>query len=494
MSTELNSNTLKNLGAEIQTPRYDRSSLGQAIVHIGVGGFHRAHQTIYTEDLFNINEAFEWGFCGIGLLPGDQKMRDVLQQQDYLYTLVERSADEEKVRIVGAIVNFIYAPDAIELAIAKMASPATKIVSLTITEGGYYMQDGSGMFNADHPDIQHDLVNPDTPRSSFGFLLAALDRRRKASIKPFTIMSCDNIQGNGSITKKMLLAFAELANPELAGWIADNASFPNSMVDRITPATTDELRDRLHDRFGILDRWPVTTEPFKQWVLEDKFTLGRPSWELTGVKMTTDVLPYEKMKIRLLNASHQALCYIGILLGYEFVHETMQDQDIRRLVQAMMDVEVTPILPKVPGVDLTSYKYQLLERFANPAIQDQLARIAIYGSTGLPKFVLPTIEEQLERGGSYHRLAFTVACWMRCLQGIDDRGRAITMMDPNAETLSAIALERAQQVDYFLSQCGLFPMQLITSPEFVGLVQRYLTMLHEKGARATLVAAALGNE
>lgn len=486
MSIQLNQTNLHQLSSAIKTPKYDRHTLGQGIVHIGVGGFHRAHQTVYTEELFDKNEDLDWGFCGIGLLPHDSQMHDILQAQDYLYTLVERSIEGDYPRIVGSIVNYIFAPENIEAAIEKMASPETKIVSLTITEGGYYIHSGTGEFDPSHADIQYDLAYPKAPRSSFGFLLEALDRRRRRQQKPFTIMSCDNIQSNGSVTREMLLAFARLGNPGLAEWIEEYVSFPNSMVDRITPATTDEHRELVRAQFGIDDKWPVTTEPFKQWVIEDHFTLGRPSWEKTGVQMTNDVLPYEKMKLRLLNASHQALCYIGMLLGYEFVHQTMEDEDIRTLVRLLMDVDVTPILAEVPGVDLTEYKSTLIERFANPAIRDQLSRIGIYGSTGIPKFMLPTIEEQLKKGGSFKYLAFTVACWFRYLDGKDDLGNTIVMKDPNAATLQAIALASGQKADRFLELRDIFSEELVSSEEFVNLVQKFLTDFYTKGARHTL--------
>jgi mannitol 2-dehydrogenase len=257
---------------------------------------------------------------------------DALLSQDCLYTLVERSQQGDKARVVGSIVDFLFACDDKEAVLQRMASGQTKIVSMTITEGGYYVHSGTGEFDAQHPDIQHDLAHPQQPTCSFGFLLEALDRRRKAGQPPFTLMSCDNIQGNGDVLKKMLLAFAELRDPVLANWLARNGLFPNSMVDRITPATTDEHRQLVQDTFGIDDAWPVMTEPFKQWVIEDQFVQGRPAWESVGAQLVTDVLPYEKMKLRLLNASHQALCYIGLLFGYEFVHQTMEDADIRTLV------------------------------------------------------------------------------------------------------------------------------------------------------------------
>lgn len=486
MSVKLNQANLNLLPNEIKVPRYDRSKIGQGIVHIGVGGFHRAHQTVYTEDLFNQHKDMQWGFCGIGLLEHDARMRDVLTSQDYLYTLLERSVAEDSPRVVGSIVNYIFAPDDREAAIEKMAAAETKIVSLTITEGGYYIHSGTGGFDPSHPDIQYDLANPGQPKSSFGFLLEALNRRRLRGQAPFTIMSCDNIQGNGSVARKMLLAFARLSNAELAAWVENEVAFPNSMVDRITPATTDEHRALVSDKFGISDGWPVMTEPFKQWVIEDHFTLGRPAWESVGAQMTSNVLPYEIMKLRLLNAAHQALCYIAMLLGYEFVHEAMQDADISKLVELMMDEDVTPILPDVPGVDLTAYKQTLIERFANPAIRDQLSRIGIYGSSGIPKFVLPSIAEQLKAGGSIKFLTFIIASWFRYLDGRDEQGNTIIMKDPNAEKLHKIAVASAKSPDQLLALRELFSDELANSARFTNLVKQLLDDLYSKGAQAAL--------
>ena len=430
MPVKLNQANLPLLDPAIAAPRYDRRQVGQGMLHIGVGGFHRSHQAVYAEDLFHQGGDLRWGLCGLGLLQHDARMRDVLRSQDCLYTLVERSAAGDRARVVGSIVNYLFAPDDPEAAIEKLAAPETRIASLTITEGGYYLQAGTGDLDTRHPDIRHDLAHPHEPSCSFGFLLEALDRRRRRGQGPFTVMSCDNILGNGDVSKRILLALAGLRDPALARWLAENCAFPNSMVDRITPATTDEHRALVRDQFGIDDGWPVTAEPFKQWVIEDHFVQGRPRWENAGAQMTSDVLPYEKMKLRLLNASHQALCYIGLLLGYEFVHQTMQDANIRRLVELLMEREVVALLPNVPGVDLGDYKKTLLGRFANPVIRDQLSRIAIYGSAGMPKFVLPSIEEQLQRGGPIELLSFVVASWFRCLNGRDEQGREIQLRIP----------------------------------------------------------------
>jgi mannitol 2-dehydrogenase len=487
MTTQLNAANLNSLGPNIQVPKYDRQKVGQSIMHVGVGGFYRAHQALYMDDLFHQGSDPQWGYCGVGLLKHDARIRDVMGSQDCLYTLVERSLEGDKARIIGSIVNFLFAPDDPQKVIEQMASPQTRIVSLTITEGGYYIDVSTGELDAKHPDIQYDLAHPHEPRCSFGYILEALDRRRLRGLPSFTLMSCDNIQSNGEVARKMLTAFAELRDPVFRNWLSENCIFPNSMVDRITPATTDEHRNLVKEKFGIDDGWPVMTESFKQWVIEDHFGQGRPAWESVGAQMTTDVLPYEKMKLRLLNASHQALCYIGMLLGYQLVHETMEDQDIQKLVKKMMDDEVTPILSAVPGVDLADYKKTLIERFANPAIRDQLSRIGIYGSSGIPKFVLPSIEDQLKRGGPIKLLSFTVASWFRYLTGLDESGKEMPMLDPMAATLRERAKAAGKDARQLLAMREVFSEELGNSPAFVKEVTDILNSFYTEGTRATLV-------
>ena len=487
MTTQLNAANLNLLDPQIHIPKYDRQKVGQSIMHVGVGGFHRAHQALYMDDLFNQGSDPRWGYCGVGLLKHDARIRDVMISQDCLYTLVERSLEGDKARIIGSIVNFLLGPDDPEKVIEQMASPQTRIVSLTITEGGYYIDQATGDLDEKNPDIQYDLAHPHEPRCSFGYLLEALDRRRTRGHPPFTLMSCDNIQSNGEVAKKMLTAFAELRDPIFRNWLAENCIFPNSMVDRITPATTDEHRTLVKENFEIDDGWPVMTESFKQWVIEDHFVQGRPAWELVGAQMTTDVLPYEKMKLRLLNASHQALCYIGMLLGYQLVHETMGNRDIRRLVEKMMDDEVTPLLAAVPGVNLADYKKTLIERFANPAIRDQLSRIGIYGSSGIPKFVLPSITEQLQRGGPIKLLSFTVASWFRYLNGLDESGKEMPMLDPMAQTLRERAKAAGKDARQLLAMRDVFSEKLANSPAFVKQVSDTLQSFYEEGAKSTLV-------
>ncbi|MBB3221633.1 mannitol dehydrogenase family protein [Pseudoduganella umbonata] len=482
---KLNQAALARLPDGVAGPAYARSNVARSIVHIGVGGFFRAHQAVYLDRLLHLPDQAEWGYCGVGLLPHDAGIRDAMLAQDCLYTVLERSAQGDVPRVIGSVLEFLYAPDDAEAVLEKLADPGTRIVALTITEGGYYINQGNGEFDAAHPDIAHDLAHPRTPRCSFGYLAEALQRRRDRGLMPFTVMSCDNLQNNGDLTRSMLLAFAGLRDPGLADWLARHGAFPNSMVDRITPVTTDEHRALLRQRFGLADAWPVTTEPFLQWVIEDHFPAGRPAWELVGAQMTDDVAPYELMKLRLLNAGHQALCYIGMLLGYEFAHEAVGDAGIRQLLGRMLDAEVTPLLPAVAGIDLALYKRTLVERFANPAIRDQLARIGTDGSARIPKFVLPSVREQLARGGPTTLLAFTVACWFRYLAGRSDQGIALPLNDVHAERLRDKALRGGEDPADLLSLHELFG-ELSDDPRFAAQMTDALGRLYRDGTRAAL--------
>lgn len=321
----LNEASLSRLPENVRTPKYDRTQLMNSIVHIGVGAFHRAHQALYLDNYFHQTRDRHWGICGVGLLEQDKRLRDAFQAQDCLYTLVERAPAGDSAQIIASINRYLFAPDNRQAVIEALAAPECRIVTLTITEAGYYYIEGSGEFDVNHPTIQHDLQHPEAPIGTFGFLSAALERRRNQGLPPFTVLSCDNLQGNGAIARNMLTAFAELRDPHLARWITENVAFPNSMVDRITPATTELDKMMVAEKFGIDDACPVVAEPFIQWVIEDSFCAGRPDWETVGVQMTSDVHPYELMKIRLLNASHLLIGYLGVLAGYRYVDEVMAD-------------------------------------------------------------------------------------------------------------------------------------------------------------------------
>jgi mannitol 2-dehydrogenase len=479
---------LGRLPAGVARPEYDRGALRSAIVHMSVGGFHRAHQAVYLDDLLQRGQAAGWGICGVGLKPRDEQMRDVLHAQDCLFTVVQRGASGDVPRVVGSMREYLLAPDDPVAVVEKMASPECRIVSLTITEGGYFVHQGTGELLADSPELRHDLAHPGAPESSFGLLAEALDRRRRRGLQPFTIQSCDNLQGNGNIARRMILAFLRLRDPALAAWAEEHVAFPNAMVDRIVPVTKDEHRALVREKFGIADGWPAVCEPFIQWVIEDRFPLGRPAWEAAGAQLVEDVVPYELMKLWLLNNSHQAVAYVGMLLGHRYVDEAMADPDVRRLPQVMMDREVTHLLPPVPGIDLTRYKAAMLERFANPVLRDTLARLGTEASARIPKFVLPSVRATLARGGGpLAALTFVVASWFHYLAlERDDRGVELPKSDPMLEELTRRARAGGEDPRPLLELRTLFGEDLPAAPAFVDAVAGHLRSLRRDGTRAAL--------
>jgi mannitol 2-dehydrogenase len=370
-----------------------------------------------------------------------------------------------------------------------MADPATRIVSLTVTEGGYNFHPVTGKFDAENPAVQADLRPGAVPTTTFGLITEAVARRRARGIEPFTVMSCDNIQGNGHVAKEVFTAFAGLRDPALGDWVEANVRFPNSMVDRITPATTDDDRARIKERFGVDDAWPVVCEPFTQWALEDDFPAGRPPLEDAGVQVVPDVLPYELMKLRLLNAGHQALGYFGYLAGYRVVHEAAQDPLFANFLLDYMNREATPTLAPVPGVDLDAYKHQLIERFSNSAVRDTVARLCAEASDRMPKFVLPVVRENLAAGRDVRLGAAVVASWARYAEGVDEEGQPIEIVDRLADQLKAIAGTQGTDPTAFIANRELFG-DLIDEPAFVEPYVATLNSLRTRGARATLEALA----
>ncbi|WP_082772593.1 mannitol dehydrogenase family protein [Actinoplanes sp. TFC3] len=467
-------------------PSYDRSSLRTGIVHFGVGGFHRAHEAMYLDRLMAEGKAHDWAICGVGVMPADARMRDALVSQDGLYTLVVKAPDGTWTpQVIGSIKEYLYAPDDPGAVIEKMASEQVRIVSLTVTEGGYNFNAVTGEFVADNPDVQHDLQPGNAPRTSFGLITEALARRRDRGLPPFTIMSCDNIQGNGHAAQRSFVAFATLRDPELGAYVQEQVAFPNSMVDRITPVTTDDDREQVRERFGIDDAWPVVCEPFTQWVLEDAFPLGRPAFEDAGVQVVADVEPYELMKLRLLNASHQALCYFGYLSGFRLVHEVAQDPQFDAFLLAYMRREATPTLAPVPGIDLANYQRQLIERFSNAQVRDTVARLCAESSDRIPKWLLPVIRKNLETGGEILRSTAVVASWARYAEGTDEQGQPIEVVDRLRDTLVPLARTQHDDPLAFIKNRELFG-DLADNERFVSTYKSVLASLHSKGARTTL--------
>jgi len=486
--TQLRNATVDSLSVPV--PGYDRSSVSVGIVHFGVGGFHRAHQAMYLDSLMEQGQALDWGICGVGVMPFDLKVRDALVRQDCLYTLVLKDSQGEWTpKVIGSIVSYLYAPDDPDAVIERMADPATRIVSLTVTEGGYNFHPVTGKFDADNPAVRADLAPGAVPTTTFGLITEALARRRERGIEPFTVMSCDNIQGNGRVAQEVFTAFARLRDPGIGEWIEANVRFPNSMVDRITPVTTDGDRAEIRDRFGVEDAWPVVCEPFTQWALEDRFNAGRPPFEDVGVQVVPDVEPYELMKLRLLNASHQALCYFGFLAGYRLVHEVAQDPLFANFLLDYMNLEATPTLAPVPGIDLGIYKHQLIERFSNAAVRDTVARLCAESSDRIPKWLLPVVRENLAAGRDVRFAAAVVASWARYAEGVDEQGNPIQVVDRLAEQLKIIAAKQRTDPLAFVANRDLFG-DLVDHPAFTEPYLAALNSLHTSGARATLKALA----
>ena len=482
----LNARTLKYWSDRLPLPAYDRNLVRPGVVHFGVGGFHRAHQAMYHDRLMNQGTALDWGICGVGVMAADRMMQQALDAQDGLYTLVLKHSDGTwEPRVIGSIVEYLFAPDDPDAVIEKMAAESTRIVSLTITEGGYNISDVTGEFDVTNPDVIADLEPDAVPRTAFGLITEALRRRRKRSLMPFTVMSCDNLQGNGYLSKRVFTAFARLRDPELGNWVEHEVCFPSSMVDRITPVTTDADRAEVRERFGIEDRWPVVCEPYTQWVLQDAFTARRPPYEQAGVQVVDQVEPYELMKLRLLNGSHQAMCYFAYLAGYRLVHQAAQDPLFQAFLLGYMDDEATPTLAPVPGVDLEGYKHTLIERFSNPQVRDTIARLCAESSDRIPKWLLPVVRQQLSTGGEIRRSAAVVASWARYAEGIDEAGEPIEVVDRLRDSLMQLARRQRDDPDAFIANRDIFG-DLASDKRFVTAYRSALASLHQRGARATL--------
>ena len=443
---------LPDLGPNVAVPAYDPAHLRTGIVHFGVGGFHRSHEAMYLDRLLNTGQGHDWAICGVGVLPGDARMRDVLAAQDGLYTLLTKAPEgDAHARVIGAIHEFLFAPDDPGAVLARLADPSTRIVSLTVTEGGYSVSNDTGEFDPSGADIRHDLDTAGPPRTVFGFLTEGLRRRRDAGLAPFTVMSCDNMQGNGDVTRRALTAFARLKDAALGEWIAAQVAFPNSMVDRITPVTTGAARQELRDGYGLDDQWPVVAESFAQWVLEDHFTAGRPALETVGVQLVQDVEPYELMKLRLLNATHQAMGCLGLLAGHTYVHEVCRQPPFVAFLLGYMEQEATPTLHPVPGIRLDAYRQQLIARFASEAVQDTLERLIVDASERIPKFLLPVVRDNLAAGGEVRHAALVVAAWSCYL-----RSAPQPVADVRAAQLLVAARQEATQPGAFLDLAEVF--------------------------------------
>jgi mannitol 2-dehydrogenase len=478
---------LGRLDPRVSVPGYERRRVSVGWVHIGPGAFHRAHQAMYLDAYLGGTDDTTWGICTVGLLPGDTAVRDVLVEQEGLYTLLTVQPDgATDARVVGSIVRHLHAPDDPAAVLATLADPRTRVVSLTITEGGYGVDDSSGSFEPTDAATLADLGGAPLPSSAFGYLVAALAERRAARTPPFTVLSCDNIQNNGRVAKVAVTAFARHRDPELAAWVAEHVAFPSCMVDRITPATTEETREAART-FGIDDGWPVRAESFVQWVVEDSFVTGRPELERVGVQFVSDVVPYEKMKLRLLNASHQAMGYLGLLNGATYVHEVCRDPLFVEFLRGYMHHEAIPTLDPLPGVEVDAYCDHLLARFASAEIADTLARLVVDGSDRIEKFLLPVLAEQLRGGRRIERCALVLAAWSCFLQKEAD----LHPVDRRLPELQEAVDRERSAPGSFLDYRPVFGELGSDAGLRRAFVQSRAALL-ERGVRSALAASTLG--
>lgn len=481
----LSNASLARLPAGIRRPGYERSSVRPGIVHLGVGAFHRAHQAVVIDDLLAAGPA-EWGIIGASLRSPDT--RDALEPQDCLYSAAVRSGAGTEIRVIGSLLRMEVAGENPESLIARMADPATRIVALTVTEKGYCHTPQTGELDEAHPDIVHDLASPHAPRSAAGFLVEALARRKQAGAPPFTILCCDNLAANGRTVQRIVTRFAALRSKDLGRWIEDVAAFPCTMVDRIVPETTDADRAAVSSALGMTDAWPVVTEPFTQWIVEDRFASGRPDFAAAGVQLVSDVTPFEHMKLRLLNASHSALAYLGYLAGYETIAATMADPHFAAFAARVME-EAAVTLKMPDGTDLATYRASLLTRFANPALHHRTWQIAMDGSQKLPQRLLAAMADRLQLGLPIDTHALAVAGWMRYVTARDEQGNDIDVRDPIAGKLAAIAREAgpvAERLAPALLAVESVFGTLGSDPRMASAVTGALSRLYRLGARQVL--------
>ena len=476
--------TLPELPAGVAGPAYTREALSPGILHFGVGNFHRAHMAVYLDRLFNTGRDHDWAIVGGGVTGYDARMRDALEPQDWLTTVVEMAPERSAARVTGAMIGFVPPMDAPAI-IAQLADPAIRIVSLTVTEGGYFIDPATGEFNPDDPAIRADAANPDEPRTVFGLILAGLRARRAAGTQPFTVLSCDNVPHNGVVTRNSVAGLAEAADPDLANWLRGEVAFPNGMVDRIATATGDRERDLCREEFGIDDAWPVFCEDYAQWVVEDRFPAGRPALEEAGVTFTADVTPFETMKIRILNGGHATIAYPAGLMDIHFAHEAMADPLVGGFLAAVEREEILSVVPPVPGVVLDEYFDLIVRRFANPKIADTVRRLAFDGSNRQPKFIVSTVADRLARGAPIDGLALVSALWCRYCAGTTESGAEIAPNDPDWERLTATAQAARSDPAAWLEMRHIYGA-VADASAFRDAFCAYLASIWQEGTEAVL--------
>ena len=475
---------LPSLPDSVSVPTYDRSSLTPGVVHIGVGNFHRAHQAWYLHRLMQMGKARDWAIIGAGVRSQDAVMREKLLAQDCLVTLVELDPSGRSAEVSGSMIDFLPVEENNASLIAAMSDPKIRVVSLTVTEGGYYCDPAFGKLDETHPDIQHDAENPDDPRTAFGAMVAAFKARRDAGHAPFTGLSCDNLQGNGDILRSVVRSLAQLSDPDLASWIDENASFPNSMVDCIVPATGPAELALTKD-FGIIDAAPVTHENFRQWVIEDNFCAGRPELEAVGATLADSVHGHESMKLRILNAGHQVLANAGELLGLETIADCMAHPVVSAFFAKVQNEEIAPYVDAVPDISAQDYVDLIVRRFSNPEIRDTARRVAFDGSSRHPGFVVPSIRDGLADGASVDGLALVEASWARMCAGTRENGQIIEPNDPFWGDLTSRAIAAKQNPSIWLEMQNIY-RDVGSNPVFAEAFSRNLRMIWSDGLEATI--------
>jgi fructuronate reductase len=474
---------MKRLSLSTAALSYDPLLADIGIVHLGVGAFHRAHMADYTDAVLAKGDR-RWAILGASLRSGET--RDALKDQDFLYTLAQSDEAGERCRVIGSLRGVLVAPENPQALIEAMCLPSVKIVSLTVTEKGYCHDPATGELNDQHPDILHDLSHPDTPRSAPGFLVEAIRARKARGLPPFTVLCCDNLPANGRTVAKVVRRLAELRNPALGAYVAEHVAFPATMVDRIVPASTDGDRTRIAAAIGLEDQWPVVTEAFTDWVIEDNFPQGRPDW---AARFVTDIAPFETMKLRLLNGAHSSMSYLGYLAGHETIADCMKDEALAGFVGHLMNMEVTSTLAVPPGTDVSAYKQALLTRFRNPGLRHRTWQIAMDGSQKLPQRLLGTIRDRLRANTPIDGLALGVAAWMRYVTGVDEKGGAIDVRDPLKDELrtraDAAGPSAERLAPALLGLEKIFGRDLPADPRFTTAVTAALDSLFRNGSRKT---------
>ncbi len=485
MSNIINNKNLKELGKKgFTVPTFTQADLSAGIIHFGLGNFHRSHQAVYLNSLFNQGLDREWAIIGAGLRDEDVGKSKMYKKQDYLFSVVEQSANKNSVEIIGSIIDYLTI-ERKEKLIKKLCDESIKIVSLTITEGGYFIDSSTGLFDEKDPDIIYDSKNPENPRTVFGLILMALKIRKEKGIPSFTIMSCDNIPHNGKVTRNTLVGLASLSDKEFSSWISNNVAFPNGMVDRITPATTQREIDFLKDTESLEDEIPVFCEDFTQWVLEDNFPTGRPALEKVGVEFVEDVSPYENMKIRILNGGHAIIAYLSGLLDINLAYEAMANPLVLKFFKKIEESEIIPILPPVPNTDLHEYYLKIQERFSNPKIEDSIRRLCLDGSNRQPKFIIPSIADCIAKGVDFKGLALESALWCRYCYGTSDKGSVIEANDPNWNKLQKVAKEAKNRPLAWLEMKNIYG-ETSNNSKFQEYFTNYLNDIWSKGVEAVV--------